>query len=857
MLHLFLLSFVAHKCHCSTYYTNEYDCVSCSINDDYIQCQGFAGCIYAQTIEASSSFNAYGSYSAYGSTNIASYRSNCVGDSSCRNIIHFETNTNMYCDGYRSCFGSTIERTSSANNGGGIYFSGDESGAMTTLNLNQSTIILATGRLSMSKSNINMYVSSSLYVNGFATLNGANLYCEERQTCTIFCWNYACYNVSSMSGNGNYSIDCTNNLISNLLCNEQNDDISILTLNSLPSGIKEIGVKEVDTLSLCTNSSVLGINCGNYQECESTTLLNYQNQAICCSSYQGCRYSSGTLIVNDTIDRIGIYCGGYQSCYASSSGNESFTIEQFNGDVNNISHSLDAFCDGGDACEYLDLSGADNIWCRGSSGCERATIDSIKNVFASGSLGLYHGIVSSASGNIYCFGFSSCGYSSLFDISGNVYGLSRHSLYGATINNTSPNTISNNIYVIGYRSGYLIELYNVKSVFATGFWVIYRSTISGIRNLYVNGNDSLSKSVLTTQFTTNVFDTDIDSKVRLFINGSNRFTYYVTCSDGDECFINCLSNASCTRMHLVCNGPCYLNCGDYGDANGYHCPSNITGTWYPFNVNPTSNPTSNPTILPTDLPSTTKPSQFPSQHPTKPSPSPTELPAITQTNEFSSVVSSTFGTTSTTLSASTSQITSLTKSGVSVSTTKISMATSTDSQQPRYVGNSSDILLLVIIILVVALCTIICIFVVCMFALNQKKNADIQRKQIALDIIVNKQKNFNGNNNNNNNHNNNNLVNAAPSQLDKIRSLSGPNDIVNLRDGFGGNAHDVHQKGELDVEIIDVNQQNMCKFNLNSHVHDNDDNIEELFDKTIEKSNNDCDSNHSGTDNVNSSEGQP
>ena len=69
------------------------------------------------------------------------------------------------------------------------------------------------------------------------------------------------------------------------MCNET-DDIAIVALVDLPSVITHIGFEDVDTLSLCTNSFVLGINCGDYQDCLSDT-LNYENQAVCCSSYLG------------------------------------------------------------------------------------------------------------------------------------------------------------------------------------------------------------------------------------------------------------------------------------------------------------------------------------------------------------------------------------------------------------------------------------------------------------------------------------------------------------------------------------------------------------------------------------------
>ena len=133
------------------------------LNSDDIYCRGFASCINAQTIIASSRFFSYGSYSAYGAINVTcGSDSFCYGDSSCRNIGYFEAKDSISCDGYRSCFGSTFERIISTNSYGDINFNGDESGAFITLNLYQSTDIQARGRLSMYNSNINMYISSKI-----------------------------------------------------------------------------------------------------------------------------------------------------------------------------------------------------------------------------------------------------------------------------------------------------------------------------------------------------------------------------------------------------------------------------------------------------------------------------------------------------------------------------------------------------------------------------------------------------------------------------------------------------------------------------------------------------------------------
>ena len=609
MLQLFsLLSLLLKKCTGVTYCSNEYECASSTLYDDEIYCQGFASCIDAQTIRTSSTFYSYGSYASYGAEHVESADDSlCYGDSSCRNIGYFHTKADTDCQAYRSCFGSIFERTNATNSYSDISFYGDESGAFTTLNLNQNTDIFAKARLSMYKSIINMYASSQVYAQGFGSLDGAKLYCESGQTCTIYCHGYGCYNVSLMSGNGTYNIDCTHNLISSILCGN-GDDVSIATWNNLSSDKKEIVFQNVDTYSLCSNSSLVGINCGNYEECANTT-LTYANEVICCSSHLGCR--DGRLIVNlnvsisDDSDIIAIYCGGYQSCRY---GDNNFIIQTMN--VDNSSQSISIACDGYAACRGT-LLGADNLLCRGQSSCGVTRVNSMKNVFATGMWAFSNGNASNIDKDVYCLGGFACQAATFSNIGGNIYALAYCSLYYANIN------YADKVYAIGSRSGYHCGISNVKSLFASGDQVLYYATVSGFRNLHVNGSNSLGESVLTTQLT--LYDDSVDSNVTLKIDGTNSNTYSVSCSSGDECFITCQSNTSCTNMILTCYGICYLNCGEYGDTTGRgnDCPSTIIGTWYPFNskLSPTDIQSQTPTSMPTapTTPPTHQPSKLPSQ----------------------------------------------------------------------------------------------------------------------------------------------------------------------------------------------------------------------------------------------------
>ena len=694
MLHAFLLSFVVKTCHGETICSNQQECKLISnLSDDEVECRGFASCLHAQNINTSL-FYGQGSYSAYGASNVVSTGvSYCYGDSSCRNIVNF-TSHDTNCNGYRSCFGSTIELPNSITSDQHINykFNGDESGAFTTLNLHQSTNITAYGRLSLHESIINMYSPSIIHAVGFASLSGATLYCETGQFCQVSCHDYGCYNVSisSFNGDGDYLVDCSDNMIPNALCyGDDVNNISVAALNDLLSvhDLTQIGFDNVDTYLLCLNSSILGINCGDYSECQFS-IFNYENEAICCSAHNGCFYTSTTLTVNLTsttsisdelANMIGIYCGGYLSC--NTGRNDKFIIVNENINENdynyNISQSFGIFCDGAYGCNRLHLSGADNLLCRGMGGCHYSIVDTIKNVFVFGFYGAHGANISSISGNIYCMGVASCQYATFSEISGNIYGISHDALDQVIISNTK--TITNKIYVIGNQLSNWIAVHNVKSIFASGNQVLQGGIVSGLRNLNVSGRDSLSGSVLTTKIIIMdeyAYNTSIgsDSKVTLYIDGTNSETYNVTCSTGDECYIHCQSNTGCTNMILTCKGVCYLNCGNYSVANGNDCPSTIIGVWYPLSTSPT--------MIPTDHPTRNHTTSY----------SPTIIPEM--------------------------------------STTMFSNNDDTTSDD-----NDVLVLILVIIILVVIFCAVCVISIICINGLNKTKKYELEKKQIQLDII--------------------------------------------------------------------------------------------------------------------------
>ena len=161
-----------------------------------VTCYGFDSCSNASTITAEFGLNAYGAYSAYNARQVISEgSSDCYGESSCRGINIFQTRHHTLCYATKSCFNTNITRHASSLSGSHIRLTGYKSGAYSTINLYQSTKIYADGSLSLYNTTINMYKSSTIYADQAFSLSGTNIYCENGETCTIYCFNYGCANI--------------------------------------------------------------------------------------------------------------------------------------------------------------------------------------------------------------------------------------------------------------------------------------------------------------------------------------------------------------------------------------------------------------------------------------------------------------------------------------------------------------------------------------------------------------------------------------------------------------------------------------------------------------------------------------
>ena len=307
-----------------------------------------------------------------------------------------------------------------------------------------------------------------------------------------------------------------------------------------------------------SNPNIFGVNCGDFQECISES-LNHTNQAIICSSYEGCFDGSATLKLNETyvvndnhigpdVKLLGIYCGGDRGCKST----KPFRILIGSGssaDLESLDINLfDIHCDGSNSCEQASLSGPNNLFCGGNQACNSSTISSMETIYGTGYESLHSASIFGTIGDIYCISAYSCESGIIENTGGAIYGFGTASMRNCTISNhNSTNTLAiEDIYTIGYQAGYGTIVNNVKPMYASGYQVLVNSVITGIRNLYVSGINTLSGSSITTAVTIN--DSSIGSSVVLDIGGTNDVAYNVLCSSGDHCGIYCGSNTSCSTM---------------------------------------------------------------------------------------------------------------------------------------------------------------------------------------------------------------------------------------------------------------------------------------------------------------------
>ena len=99
-----------------------------------------------------------------------------------------------------------------------------------------------------------------------------------------------------------------------------------------------------------------------------------------------------------------------------------------------------------------------------------------------------------------------------------------------------------------------------------GVGVLESSSITGIRQLYVNGTNGLSSSTIVTEINDDNVRKD---NVFMYIAGNNDYAYNVHCTMNDTCFIICQTIDACSQMTLYCQGLCYVSCSNNYTPNCY------------------------------------------------------------------------------------------------------------------------------------------------------------------------------------------------------------------------------------------------------------------------------------------------
>ena len=119
-------------------------------------------------------------------------------------------------------------------------------------------------------------------------------------------------------------------------------------------------------------------------------------------------------------------------------------------------------------------------------------------------------------------------------------------MYGAAIQDSG--TISCN----GTECLYSATIENTNKIMCKGEKCLYDATIrNNVNSIIVNGDNGLSGSTIITESY---------GETIISINGTNDDIFNIYCNSTDECFIDCQSSNSCSKLFLNCFGHCHVRC---------------------------------------------------------------------------------------------------------------------------------------------------------------------------------------------------------------------------------------------------------------------------------------------------------
>ena len=263
--------------------------------------------------------------------------------------------------------------------------------------------------------------------------------------------------------------------------------------------------------------------------------------AVLCDNFQD--YGDCYLTNKSIINQNGSICcrGGYSCAYGKDFGNYLDTSARINGDnTNNNNHN-----NNNNSNNKRGNHKESHIICDATRACESQTLIN-------------------SNGNIFCGGFDSCVYSTLY---GNNYD-----------SNSDYYNDETYVHCDGDGSCYYTDIYYFDHLYCNSLDSCDSTIIVGVKNIYANGYWSLGQSIIESN--------GMDMNMNMTVHIQSDYAAYGTwiyCLSNDTCNIICATYKACYNTTLICNGTCNVFCngnGGEGDADedNFVCPTMIGGT---------------------------------------------------------------------------------------------------------------------------------------------------------------------------------------------------------------------------------------------------------------------------------------
>eukprot|EP01084_Bolivina_argentea_P003924 7433_1 len=444
-------------CNCTHYCNNNYQCQLQIISNISVYCNGYFSCFQAPSIEAYDYLYCYGSHSCYKVNTITSIYSRCYGLYSCAFVqnMNGKVNANGAYSMYGVINGNTVYT---------LYNRGYLSCYNCTHNVNG--YVDAFGALALHNSYINVtaFDTSSIYLYSYLALYNGELFCSSGTECIMYCQGgNSCEKVTfTCSVGATCSVNCQystkNELCPNALYADWLEDIKYEKLFENESSLKKYNwlfSTDENSNEICGTSNAINCDRDHDATCYQQNILNIYGP-ICCTGALSCYQNPATnyyQYVNDpninSTDDVAIRCDSQAAC---RNGN---IKTEYGGNI---------YCSGQYGCANSKINATEhaNVFCEGSESCQFSNIYDAKNIL--------------------CTGWYGCGHANIYNLAGNVYGLTSWSLQYTSIHN-----IVGNIYCLAWQAARYTIIERVNNIYGNSFECFYESQISNVNNLYLVG----------------------------------------------------------------------------------------------------------------------------------------------------------------------------------------------------------------------------------------------------------------------------------------------------------------------------------------------------------------------------------